>query len=135
MADSSGGPAREQPAPAGVVGLHHVQVVVPAGTEERVRGYYGAVLGLPEIEQPPAIAARGGVWFAVGDQELHVGVEEPFRPALKAHPCLLVTDVDAAAGAVAAAGGEVRWDEQIPGVRRFHTDDPFGNRVEVRQAD
>lgn len=134
MADGSGGLAREQSAPARVVGLHHVQVVVPAGTEERVRGYYGGVLGMPEIPQPPAIAARGGVWFAVGDQELHVGVEEPFRPALKAHPCFLVADVDAAGEAVAADGGEVRWDEQIPGVRRFHTDDPFGNRVEVRQA-
>ncbi|WP_153397683.1 VOC family protein [Ornithinicoccus halotolerans] len=135
MADGSGGPASEQRPPARVVGLHHVQVVVPAGSEERVRGYYGGVLGLPEIEQPPAIAARGGVWFAAGEQELHVGVEEPFRPARKAHPCFLVADLDAVAEAVESAGGEVRWDEQIPGVRRFHTDDLFGNRVEVRQAD
>nr|WP_222431985.1 VOC family protein [Leekyejoonella antrihumi] len=115
-------------------GLHHVQVACPAGSEKSLRGFYGRVLGLPEIPKPPALAVRGGCWFEVGAQQLHLGVEEGFAPAKKAHPCLLVADVDAVAAAVSAAGGAVRWDDSIEGVRRFHTDDPVGNRVELRQA-
>jgi len=118
-----------------VTGLHHVQIACPAGSEESLRAFYGGLLGLPEIPKPPVLAARGGCWFAIGGtHELHCGVEESFAPARKAHPCLLVGDVDAAAAAVAAAGGAVRWDDAIPGVRRFHTDDPVGNRVELQQA-
>lgn len=117
-----------------VTGLHHVQLACPAGSEDRLRDFYHGVLGLPELPKPPELAARGGCWFAVGaNHELHCGVEESFTPARKAHPCLLVVDVDAAASAVAAAGGEVRWDDAIPGIRRFHTDDPCGNRVELQE--
>ncbi len=117
------------------LGLHHVQVACPAGSEGLLRRFYGAVLGLPEIAKPPALAARGGCWFRVGPQQLHLGVEEGFTPARKAHPCLLVDDVDRVAAAVTAYGGDVRWDDAIPGVRRFHTDDPCGNRVEIQQSE
>ena len=117
-----------------VVGLHHVQIACPAGSEEELRGFYGGVLGLPEIPKPPVLAARGGVWFAAGAEEVHCGVEIPFAPARKAHPCLLVEQIEETARLVAQAGGEVRWDEAIPGVRRFHTDDPVGNRVEIQQV-
>lgn len=118
-----------------VTGLHHVQIACPAGSEDELRRFYNGVLGLPELTKPPVLAARGGCWFAVGaTHELHCGVEDPFVPARKAHPCLLVADVDVAADAVATAGLAVRWDEAIPGTRRFHTDDPVGNRVEIQQA-
>lgn len=118
-----------------VTGLHHIQIACPAGAEDLLRGFYGGVLGLPEIPKPPALAVRGGCWFQVGpSHELHCGVEESFSPARKAHPCLLVDDIDVAAAAVASAGGAVRWDEAIPGIHRFHTDDPVGNRVELQQA-
>ncbi len=116
------------------LGLHHVQVACPAGSEDLLRRFYGGVLGLPEVAKPPALAVRGGCWFQVGPQQLHLGVEEGFRPARKAHPCLLVDDVDRVAAAVTAYGGDVRWDDSIPGVRRFHTDDPCGNRVEIQQS-
>lgn len=116
------------------VGIHHVQIACPQGSEDDLRAFYGSVLGLPEVPKPPVLAARGGVWFAVGDQQLHCGVEEGFAPARKAHPCLLVEDVDEVAAAVEVAGRPVRWDEAIPGVRRFHTDDPVGNRVEIQQV-
>lgn len=115
-------------------GLHHVQIACPAGSEDALRGFYSGVLGLPEIPKPPVLSARGGAWFRVGAHELHCGVEADFRPALKAHPCLLFDDLDEVAAAVEEAGGEVRWDEAIPGTRRFHTDDPVGNRVELQQA-
>lgn len=117
-----------------LMALHHVQVSCPAGSEDRLRAFYGGVLRMTEVEKPPVLAARGGAWFRAGTMELHCGVEEPFSPARKAHPGIAVDDVDALAEQVAAAGGEVRWDDAIPGLRRFHTDDPVGNRLEFQQA-
>lgn len=116
-----------------VVGLHHVQVACPAGSEDALRGFYGTVAGMPEIPKPPALVPRGGVWFAAGERQLHCGVEAGFTPATKAHPCFVVDDIDALAERIVDAGGEVRWNEDIAGVRRFHTDDPVGNRVEFQQ--
>lgn len=112
--------------------LHHVQIAAPAGSEDRLRAFYTGVLGWQELEKPPLLAVRGGCWFQVpGHGELHVGIEEDFRPAKKAHPAFIV-DVDATAAAVEAAGHEVRWADpaEIPGRKRFHTDDPNGNRLE-----
>lgn len=118
----------------GVTGLHHVQIACPPGAEPLLRAFYGEVVGMPELTKPPVLAARGGVWFAAGGQQLHCGVEDGFSPARKAHPCFVVDDLDALAAAVRAAGAEVRWDGTIPGVRRFHTDDPCGNRLEFQQG-
>lgn len=112
--------------------IHHVQVSCPEGAEDRQREFYAGVLGWPELEKPPLLAARGGCWFGVpGGGEVHVGVEADFRPAAKAHPAFVV-DVDAVARALADAGLPVRWADpaEIPGVRRFHTDDGVGNRLE-----
>lgn len=114
--------------------LHHVQVSCPAGSEEALRAFYVGVLGMTELPKPPRLAARGGAWFRGGAAEIHCGVEEPFQPARKAHPGVAVDDIEALADTVAAAGGDVRWDEAIPGLRRFHTDDPVGNRLEFQQA-
>ena len=72
------------------------------------------------------------MWFACGaDHELHIGIEDPFAPARKAHPALRVDDLDGLAQRLAAAGVEITWDDAIPGVRRFHAADPFGNRLEL----
>ena len=119
-----------------VVGLHHVQVAAPPGCEDAARAFYGGLLGLREIEKPPLLAVRGGCWFEVGAGELHVGVEDPFRPAEKAHPAFGVGSVAALeelAASLASAGVEVRWadDAEIPGQRRFHVSDPWGNRLEL----
>jgi catechol 2,3-dioxygenase-like lactoylglutathione lyase family enzyme len=114
----------------GMLGLDHVQVAAPRGGEDEARAFYGALLGLPELDKPVALLARGGVWFAVGAQQLHVGVEEPFAPARKAHPALAVRDLDALAARLGAAGVVVTWDDAIPGTRRFYAADPFGNRLE-----
>lgn len=114
--------------------IHHVQVGCPVGGEDAARRFYGAVLGLPEVEKPPVLAARGGCWFRSDEVEVHVGVEADFRPALKAHPAFLVDDLDDLAAAVERAGFPLRWDEDFPGYRRFHTADGNGNRVEVLAA-
>lgn len=116
----------------GVTGIDHVQVAAPPGCEAEARAFYGTLLGLAELPKPEGLAARGGCWFRAGSQELHVGVEEPFSPARKAHPGLVADDLDALAERLAAEGIAVDWDEAIPGTRRFHTADPFGNRLELR---
>ena len=116
-----------------VLSIDHVQVAAPRGCEAEARAFYGELLGLEELPKPEPLAARGGCWFRAGEQELHVGVEDPFTPARKAHPGLVVADLDALAAALGAHGIGVAYDDAIPGARRFYTADPFGNRLEFRQ--
>jgi catechol 2,3-dioxygenase-like lactoylglutathione lyase family enzyme len=113
-----------------VVGLDHVQVAAPPGCEAAARRWYGELLGLDELPKPPVLAARGGVWFACGAQQLHVGVERSFVAASKAHPALRVSSL-AALDELAERLAPVEWDDSIPGVRRFYASDPWGNRVEL----
>ena len=107
--------------------LDHVQVAAPPGCEDAARAFYGDLLGLVEVEKPEPLRGRGGVWF----EQLHVGVEEDFRPARKAHPALRVHDIDSLASRLTAAGKRVDWDEALPAIRRFYTSDPWGNRLEL----
>ena len=116
-----------------VTGIDHVQVAAPPGCEAEARAFYGSLLGLEELPKPEPLASRGGCWFRAGAQELHVGVEEPFAPARKAHPGLAVDDLEALVERLAGAGIEAAWDETLPEVRRCHVADPFGNRLELRQ--
>lgn len=113
--------------------LDHVQVAAPPGGEAEARRFYGELLGLEEIPKPEPLRDSGGVWFRVGERELHVGIEQDFTPARKAHPGFRVEarELDAIADRLATAGARVDWDERYPGVRRFYTADPFGNRVEI----
>jgi catechol 2,3-dioxygenase-like lactoylglutathione lyase family enzyme len=117
-----------------VTGIDHVQVAAPRDCEAEARAFYGGLLGLEELPKPEALRANGGCWFRAGAQELHVGVEEPFAPARKAHPGLVVADLDGLAVQLADAGIAVAWDESMPGTKRFHAADPFGNRLEFREA-
>ena len=110
--------------------IHHVQLACPTGMEDASRAFYAGVLGLTEISKPPALASRGGCWFRGHGVELHLGVEADFRPARKAHPALLVTDIDEWAGRLTTAGYPARFDDDFPGKRRFYTADPHGNRLE-----
>ena len=107
--------------------IDHVQVAAPPGCEAEARRFFGEVLGLREVEKPAALRARGGVWFELrSGQQLHVGVEAEFTPARKAHPAFAADDIDGLAERL----GDVQWDEDLPGVRRFYASDPFGNRLE-----
>ena len=114
-----------------ITGLHHVQLAVPAGSAPALRRFYGDVLGMAEILKPAALAARGGVWFRWGTAELHLGVETEFLPARKAHPGLLVDDLDGILARLADAGHRCRPDDLLPGYRRGYVDDPCGNRLEL----
>lgn len=110
-----------------------MQITAPPGAEPAARRFYGGLLGLEEIPKPEPLQATGGVWFRVGDSELHVGIEEIFAPARKAHPGFRVEpdELDAIAQRLSDAGAPVDWDDRYLGVRRFYTADPFGNRVEI----
>lgn len=114
----------------GFVRLHHVQLAIPPGGEDEARRFYRDVLGMAELAKPPVLAARGGCWFAGGGWELHLGVETEFVPARKAHPGVLVDDLDALAAVLAAAGRPADWDPHFPGHRRLYSADGHGNRLE-----
>ncbi len=112
-------------------GIDHVQVAIPVGAEDEARSFYADVLGLTEVPKPPILAARGGAWFEAGSTVVHVGVEDDFAPARKAHPALLVAGLH---GFVEETGLDVRWSDEIPGTVRCHLHDPFGNRIELVEA-
>ena len=114
-----------------VTALHHVQLAMPAGQEDRARAFYAGLLGLTEVEKPAALAGRGGVWFTGGTLALHLGVEEPFTPARKAHPALTVSDLAAARAALP----DPTPIEALSGLRRFYVADPFDNRIEIVAVD
>ena len=115
-------------------GIDHVQLAIPVGDENLARPFYIGLLGLTEMPKPELLASRGGCWFEAPGVKLHLGVEADFRAAKKAHPALLVSDLDALAAKLEAAQVPLRWDDELPGVKRCHVDDPFGNRIELIQA-
>jgi dUTP pyrophosphatase len=117
------------------VGLHHVQLAMPAGREDDAEAFYAGLLGLERVPKPPELEARGGCWFRGAGVELHLGVEAEFRPARKAHPALVVKGLDAVRRRLEAAGVSANDDAPLPGYRRFHTEDPFGNRLELLEPD
>jgi catechol 2,3-dioxygenase-like lactoylglutathione lyase family enzyme len=114
-----------------LVGIDHVQLSIPAGGEDRARAFYGGLLGLDEVDKPAALAGRGGCWFAGAGVAIHLGVEPGFRPLAKAHPALLVRDLEAARRALAAADVAIDEDDSGLPVRRCYVRDPFGNRIEL----
>jgi hypothetical protein len=117
-----------------IVAIDHVQLAIPPGGEPTARAFYGEVLGLVELPRPEAMRGRGGLWFQAGPVQIHLGVEPDMRPSLKAHPALVVTELDAWLARLAAAGCRWQGADEIPGTRRGHTWDPFGNRIELIEA-
>jgi len=114
------------------LGLAHVQLAAPAGCEAAARHFYGSLLRLAEVPKPAALEGRGGVWFALDDgRELHIGVDETFLPAHKAHPAFRTDSIGELAEYLQEAGWSVQWDDGLPDLRRFYVDDPWGNRLEI----
>lgn len=118
-----------------VTGIEHVQLAMPVGGEVAARAFYSGLLGLPERPKPPKLAARGGCWFEGPGVKVHLGVEADFRPALKAHPALLVDDLTGLVEALLGRDCAVAHDDPVDGRARCYVSDPFGNRIELMQAD
>lgn len=116
-----------------VLRLDHVQLAMPAGHEDKARAFYQGMLGLPQVEKPPQLAARGGCWFEDGSVKIHLGVDAPFIPARKAHPALIVDDLRGLAARLEKGGYRVVEDQPLAGYDRLYVDDPFGNRIELME--
>lgn len=117
-----------------LLGFHHVQLAMPAGGEAAARAFYCVLLGMAEDTKPEALGARGGCWFSAGDTRVHLGVEEDFRPARKAHPAYVVRNLAALTAQLGASGVTHRSDVPLPGFARMFVDDPFGNRIELMET-
>jgi catechol 2,3-dioxygenase-like lactoylglutathione lyase family enzyme len=111
--------------------IDHVQLAMPVNQEAAARKFYCEILGMVEMAKPSELAKRGGAWFVSGKVEIHLGVEEDFRAAKKAHPALRCSDYDLLLSKLRAATVLVQEDDNIPGLRRCHIHDPFGNRLEL----
>lgn len=117
-----------------LTGIDHVQLAMPPGKEDLARAFYGAVLGLNEVAKPSGLSPNG-VWFEHASLKIHLGVEADFRPARKAHPGILVSDLAALSMRLEQAGYPVTVDKRLRDCQRFFVDDPFGNRLEFLQVD
>lgn len=116
-----------------IVGIDHVQICVPVGRDADCRAFYVDVLGLTEVPRPVTGAARSILWVRAGRQEIHFRPDPDFVAARLAHPGLLVEDLDVLVQRIEAAGFVVDREQSI-GPGRFHTRDPFGNRLEFIQS-
>jgi catechol 2,3-dioxygenase-like lactoylglutathione lyase family enzyme len=111
--------------------IDHIQIAMPAGGEAKARDFYAGLLGMREIAKPPELAKRGGCWFESGRVEIHLGIDNDFRAAKKAHAGLICSDYDGLTRKLHAADIETIEAGEIPGRRRCHIHDPFGNRIEL----
>jgi catechol 2,3-dioxygenase-like lactoylglutathione lyase family enzyme len=118
-----------------IVRLDHVQLAMPPGREAEAEAFYAGLLGLTRLPKPEPMASRGGCWFESGPVAVHLGVEEDFRPARKAHPALVVRGLPALEATLRAAGVEVRANPDAAPGRGSYVDDPFGNRIELVAPD
>jgi catechol 2,3-dioxygenase-like lactoylglutathione lyase family enzyme len=116
-----------------VIAIEHVQLAMPPGREEEARAFYAGLLGIPEVPKPAHLVARGGAWFETGEVKVHLGVEEGFRPARKAHPAFVVAGLEELVARLRAAEHEVTMDQPLAGWRRVYTADPFGTRIELME--
>ncbi|WML52799.1 glyoxalase [Neobacillus sp. PS3-12] len=110
--------------------IDHVQLAAPKGCEPKARDYFGEILGFQEIEKPEELKKRGGVWFEFAGFQIHIGVEENFTPAKKAHPAFEVQNLDGLKIKLIEKKVSYTEDNNLPGAKRIHTKDPFGNRLE-----
>ncbi|WP_373230887.1 VOC family protein [Cohnella sp.] len=115
------------------VGINHVQLASPPECESQARNFYGLILKMSEIEKPENLKKRGGVWFQCGVHQIHIGVQQNFVPAKKAHPAFEITDLEALRKRLAEEGVPIIEDVPLEGYIRLFVNDPFGNRIELLQ--
>jgi catechol 2,3-dioxygenase-like lactoylglutathione lyase family enzyme len=113
--------------------IDHVQIAAPQGCEREARVFFGELLGLTEIDKPEPLRSRGGCWFQVGGRQLHIGVDESFRPSKKAHTALATSEIDLLFTRLEDAGVPCEWDRAVARLKRFYAEDPWGNRIEFTE--
>lgn len=118
-----------------ITSIDHIQIAAPPNSEEEARGFYGEILGMTEIPKPENLQGRGGCWFQIGAQEVHIGIQEDFLPAKKAHPGFIVNALETLKLRLEKANYSIQEDAPINGRTRFFTNDPFGNRIEFLAFD
>lgn len=111
--------------------IDHIQLAAPKGSEQEARNFFSGMLGLKELEKPADLKKKGGVWFQLGSCQLHIGIEEPFSPAEKAHPALEVENLKVVKQHLSDHQVNFQVDNNLPGANRIYLDDPFGNRMEL----
>ncbi len=116
-----------------IVAIEHVQLAMPPGKEEQARDFYSGLLGIPEVPKPANLASRGGAWFESDKLKIHLGVEQDFAPARKAHPALVVRNLDTLIARLRESGVKIVDDEPLAGWLRVYVSDPFGNRIELME--
>ena len=110
--------------------IDHIQLAAPKGSEDIARNFFKSILGIDELEKPEELKKRGGVWFQFANHQIHIGIEEPFYPAKKAHPAFEIDNIEALKIHLNKNGIQVIEDENLPGAKRCFISDPFGNRLE-----
>jgi len=113
-----------------LTGIDHIQIAAPPGSEDKARQFYGELLGMEEIPKPENLKGRGGCWFLCGSQEVHIGIQQDFIPAKKAHPGFTVNALEHLKLQLEEANYVISVEPPIDGRSRFFTHDPFGNRIE-----
>ena len=117
-----------------VITLHHVNVTVPSELESAARHFYGSLLGLKQVPKPAA-ARQTGAWYQIGDNQLHLSVEDEPQSMSSRHVCFKVADLAETEKRFRDAGVEINPDPRpIPGTRRFYVRDPGGNQLEIVQG-
>lgn len=111
--------------------IDHIQLAAPKGSEETARKFFKNILGFDEVEKPEELKKHGGVWFEFGNYQIHIGIEEPFYPAKKAHPAFEIENIEELKKHLVTNGVDVIEDDKLPGAKRFYISDPFGNRMEL----
>ena len=117
----------------GILSIEHVQIAIPVGSEDRARAFYAGILGFTEVEKPASMAKRNSIWFTAGNVSLHLGLEPDFHPAKRAHPALIVDNLEGILSTCQGAGVSFKPDVPFNGFRRVHVFDPFGNRLELME--
>ncbi|KOO50989.1 VOC family protein [Viridibacillus arvi] len=111
--------------------IAHIQLAAPKGSEDEAKRFFGDILGFREIEKPELLRKRGGVWFEFANYQIHIGIEEPFTPAKKAHPAFEIENIEDLKSHLSKNDIKFIIDEDLPGANRIYINDPFGNRIEI----
>ncbi|TKH05642.1 glyoxalase [Peribacillus simplex] len=111
--------------------IDHYQLASPKNTEDQSRKFFTEILMFKEVNKPRSLRSNGGLWFESGSIKIHIGTEDNFIPARKAHPALEVENLNDFKQHLITKHISFTVDERLPGANRIYLADPFGNRIEI----